>query len=91
MTFGGACFYPIQVAEKGFVVYKINVKGRWGHGSVPTPDNAAVLAAQVVARVAEPGRARLTEPIKVSLARALMAPAPSPPPCEWPRDSGRAW
>ena len=71
MTFGGACFYPIQVAEKGFVVYKINVKGRWGHGSVPTPDNAAVLAAQVVARVAEPGRARLTEPIKVSLARAI--------------------
>ena len=47
-TYGGVRFYPIQVAEKGFVVYKIHVKGRWGHGSVPTPDNAAVLAAQQI-------------------------------------------
>jgi acetylornithine deacetylase/succinyl-diaminopimelate desuccinylase-like protein len=69
--YGGVRFYPIQVAEKGFVVYKIHVKGRWGHGSVPTPDNAAVLAAQVVARIAVPGRARLTEAMSVSLARAI--------------------
>jgi acetylornithine deacetylase/succinyl-diaminopimelate desuccinylase-like protein len=71
MPYGGVCFYPIQVAEKGFVVYKIHVKGRWGHGSVPTGDNAAVLAAQVVARVARPGRARLTEAMSISLARAI--------------------
>jgi len=55
-SIGGVRFYPIQVAEKGFVVYKIRVKGRWGHGSIPTPDNAAVLAAQIVMRLAEPGR-----------------------------------
>ena len=71
VTYGGVRFYPIQVAEKGFVVYKLHVKGRWGHGSVPTPDNAAVLAAQIVARLAEPGPARLTEAIGVSLARAI--------------------
>jgi acetylornithine deacetylase/succinyl-diaminopimelate desuccinylase-like protein len=71
MPYGGICFYPIQVAEKGFVVYKIHVKGRWGHGSVPTPDNAAVIAAQVVARVAKPGRARLTEAMGRSLAQAI--------------------
>ena len=71
MTYGGARFYPIQVAEKGFVVYKIHVKGRWAHGSVPTPDNAAVLAAQIVTRLAEPGPPRFTEPIAVSLARAI--------------------
>ena len=71
MTYGGVRFYPIQVAEKGFVVYKLRVKGRWGHGSVPTPDNAAVLAAQIVVRLAEPGPARLTEAIGVSLARAI--------------------
>jgi acetylornithine deacetylase/succinyl-diaminopimelate desuccinylase-like protein len=70
-TYAGVRFYPIQVAEKGFVVYKIHVKGRWGHGSVPTPDNAAVLAAQIVTRLAEPGPVRLTEPIAVSLARAI--------------------
>ena len=71
MTYGRVRFYPIQVAEKGFVVYKLHVKGRWGHGSVPTPDNAAVLAARIVARLAEPGPVRLTQAIGVSLARAL--------------------
>ncbi|MGD0019165.1 MAG: M20/M25/M40 family metallo-hydrolase [Candidatus Limnocylindrales bacterium] len=70
-TYGDVRFYPIQVAEKGFVVYKLHVKGRWGHGSVPTPDNAAILAAQIVTRLAEPGPARLTEAMGVSLGRAI--------------------
>jgi acetylornithine deacetylase/succinyl-diaminopimelate desuccinylase-like protein len=70
-TYGGVRFYPIQVAEKGFVVYKIHVKGRWGHGSVPTPDNAAVLAARIVTRVSEPGPLRFTAPIGASLMRAI--------------------
>ena len=70
-TYAGVRFYPIQVAEKGFAVYKIHVRGRWGHGSVPTPDNAAVLAAQVVARLSEPGPTRLTEAIEAALTRAL--------------------
>jgi len=69
--YAGVRFYPIQVAEKGFVVYRLRVKGRWGHGSVPTPDNAAVLAARIVARLAEPGPIRLTEPIRISLLRAI--------------------
>ena len=71
VTYGGVRFYPIQVAEKGFVVYKLHVKGRWGHGSVPTPDNAAVLAAQIVVRLADPGPIRLTEPIAASVLRAV--------------------
>jgi acetylornithine deacetylase/succinyl-diaminopimelate desuccinylase-like protein len=71
MTYGGVRFYPIQVAEKGFVVYKLHVKGRWGHGSVPTPDNAAVLAAQIVTRLTEPGPMRLTPEIGASLSRAI--------------------
>ncbi len=71
MAYRGVSFYPIQVAEKGFVVYKLHVKGRWGHGSVPAPDNAALLAAQIVTRLSKPGRARLTEAMSVSLARAI--------------------
>ncbi len=71
MRYGGVSFYPIQVAEKGFVVYRIHVHGRWGHGSVPTADNAAVIAAQVVTRLAEPGPVRLTAPVAASLAKAL--------------------
>jgi acetylornithine deacetylase/succinyl-diaminopimelate desuccinylase-like protein len=70
-SYAGINFYPIQVAEKGLAVYRVRVKGRWGHGSVPTQDNAAVLAAQVITRVSEPGPVRLTEPIRVSLARAM--------------------
>jgi acetylornithine deacetylase/succinyl-diaminopimelate desuccinylase-like protein len=70
-TYGGVRFYPIQVAEKGFVVYKIRVKGRWGHGSVPTPDNAAVLASRIVMRLVEPGPIRLTPPVAAMIKRAL--------------------
>jgi acetylornithine deacetylase/succinyl-diaminopimelate desuccinylase-like protein len=56
----GARLYPIQVAEKGFAIYRILVHGTWGHGSMPRPDNAVVLAAEAVRRLAEPGPVRLT-------------------------------
>lgn len=71
MTYGGVRFYPIQVAEKGYVVYKLHVKGRWGHGSVPTPDNAAFLAARIVTQLGDPGPARMTEAMSVAIARAI--------------------
>ena len=54
-TIGGRRLYPIQVAEKGFSVYRIHVRGTWGHGSMPREDNAAVLAAAAIARLATPG------------------------------------
>jgi acetylornithine deacetylase/succinyl-diaminopimelate desuccinylase-like protein len=59
-TFGGRRFYPIGVAEKGYAVYRISVRGTWGHGSMPRDDNAAVLAAQIVARLNVQGPPRLT-------------------------------
>ena len=61
MELAGRRFYPIQVAEKGFEVFRIHVKGTWGHGSMPREDNAAVLASEVVRRMAVPGEPRLTE------------------------------
>ncbi len=66
-TIAGRRFYPIQVAEKGFAAYRIAVRGTWGHGSMPREDNAAVLAAAVIARLAVPGRTRVT----TVMARAL--------------------
>ncbi len=60
VAFGGRRFYPIGVAEKGYVNYRIVVNGTWGHGSMPRSDNAAVRAAIVVSRLAEPGATRLT-------------------------------
>ena len=59
-TVAGRRFYPIQVAEKGFAAYRIAVRGTWGHGSMPREDNAAVLAAAVIDRLAGPGPTRLT-------------------------------
>jgi acetylornithine deacetylase/succinyl-diaminopimelate desuccinylase-like protein len=75
-TVAGTRFYPIGVAEKGYAAYRIHVKGTWGHGSMPRDDNAAVLAAEVIARLAEPEAARLT-PI---MRRFLEAAAPALPP-----------
>jgi acetylornithine deacetylase/succinyl-diaminopimelate desuccinylase-like protein len=75
MEMGGRRFYPIQVAEKGFIVYRLAVKGTAGHGSMPRADNAAVLAARIVERVAEPGVGRLT-PVMERLFAAVGAEAP---------------
>ncbi len=61
---GGRRFYPIQVAEKGYEVYRIRVRGTWGHGSMPRDDNAAVLAAEAVTRLARPGEPRVTRPLR---------------------------
>jgi acetylornithine deacetylase/succinyl-diaminopimelate desuccinylase-like protein len=60
VTVGDTRLYPIQVAEKGFVPMRIHVTGTWGHGSMPREDNAAVLAARIVERLAAPGPVRLT-------------------------------
>ena len=60
ITVGDRRIYPIQVAEKGFSVYRITVRGTFGHGSMPREDNAAVLAAEVITRLAAPGPTRVT-------------------------------
>ncbi len=60
VTVAGKRLYPIQVAEKGFLAYRIHVRGTWGHGSMPREDNAVVMAATVVDRLATPGPVRLT-------------------------------
>ena len=52
ITVGDHRLYPIQVAEKGYTPTEIRVRGTWGHGSVPRDDNAAVLAARIVERLA---------------------------------------
>lgn len=59
-TVAGRRLYPIQVSEKGFAAYRISVRGTWGHGSMPRDDNAAVLAAEVIRRMAVPGPTRIT-------------------------------
>jgi acetylornithine deacetylase/succinyl-diaminopimelate desuccinylase-like protein len=59
-TVAGRRLYPIQVSEKGYAAYRIAVRGTWGHGSMPREDNAVVLAAEVIRRLAAPGPTRIT-------------------------------
>jgi acetylornithine deacetylase/succinyl-diaminopimelate desuccinylase-like protein len=63
----GRRFYPIMTAEKGRETYKITVHGTWGHGSMPRDDNAAVLAAEAIQRLAKPGEPRITGPMRALL------------------------
>ncbi len=76
VTVAGRRFYPIQVSEKGFAAYRIAITGTWGHGSMPREDNAAVLAAAVIARLAVPGPTRLTPVMArfIDLAAAELPP-----------------
>jgi len=68
ITIGDRRFYPIGVAEKGYAVYRITVHGTQGHGSMPRDDNAAVLASQIVTRLAALGPPRLTPAMERFLA-----------------------
>jgi acetylornithine deacetylase/succinyl-diaminopimelate desuccinylase-like protein len=70
---GGRRLYPIQVAEKGYAVYRITLHGTWGHGSMPRPDNAEVLAAEAIRRLAAPGPARVTPTMRSFLQGAAGA------------------
>ena len=74
---GGVRFYPIMVAEKGFAPYRIHVSGTWGHGSMPRAENAAVIAAEIVRRVAVPGPIRITPVISRMLETAAEALPPA--------------
>lgn len=77
--FGPARFYPIQIAEKGFVTVKMTVTGQPGHGSVPRDDTAiARMSALVTKIVKTPMRQRFT-PLMKQIFESLRIPADSPP------------
>lgn len=75
-TVAGRRLYPIQVAEKGYAAYRIAVRGTWGHGSMPRDDNAAVLAAEVIRRLAVPGPIRISPVMERFLGQAAAALPP---------------
>jgi acetylornithine deacetylase/succinyl-diaminopimelate desuccinylase-like protein len=75
VTVLGRRLYPIQVAEKGFAPYRIHVRGTWGHGSMPREDNAAVMAARIVERLAVAGPIRIT-PVMARFLEAAAAALP---------------
>ncbi|HUP55422.1 MAG TPA: M20/M25/M40 family metallo-hydrolase [Methylomirabilota bacterium] len=78
VTVAGKRLYPIQVAEKGFAPYRIHITGTWGHGSMPRADNAAVLAARAIERLATPGPVRIT-PVMARFLEQAAAALPGEP------------
>jgi acetylornithine deacetylase/succinyl-diaminopimelate desuccinylase-like protein len=52
MTVGGRRAYAIQVAEKGIIWTRLRASGTPSHGSMPSPDNAAIKLADAASRLA---------------------------------------
>jgi acetylornithine deacetylase/succinyl-diaminopimelate desuccinylase-like protein len=63
MTIGGRRAYAIQVAEKGIIWTRIRATGTPSHGSMPSPDNAAIKLARAVARLADAPRPARVIPV----------------------------
>ncbi len=77
---GGRRYYPIQVAEKGYVTVKMTVNGAPGHGSIPRPDSAITVLAELVIKISRtPMRLRLTPLMRRTLNQLGIDPQNSPP------------
>lgn len=73
-------FYPIQVAEKGFVTVKMTVTGTPGHGSMPRADTAIAWMADLIGRITRtPMPRRITPLMRRTLAAFGVAPDKAPP------------
>ncbi|HTT76539.1 MAG TPA: M20/M25/M40 family metallo-hydrolase [Candidatus Binataceae bacterium] len=73
-------FYPIQVAEKGFVTVKMTVNAAPGHGSMPRADTAISWMADLIGRITRtPMRRRLTPLMQQTMAGLGVAPEKAPP------------
>jgi len=73
-------FYPVQVAEKGFVTVRMTVMAAPGHGSMPRADTAIAWMADLIVRITRtPMRRRLTPLIRETLGELGIAPEKAPP------------
>ncbi|HVN88555.1 MAG TPA: M20/M25/M40 family metallo-hydrolase [Candidatus Binataceae bacterium] len=73
-------YYPIQVAEKGFVTVRLTVTGTPGHGSMPRTDTAIAWLAELITRIGRmPMRRRVTPVMRRVLDELNIAPDKAPP------------
>lgn len=63
MTIGDRRYYAVQVAEKGIIWTRIRATGTPSHGSMPSPDNAAIKLAVAIARLADAPRPARVIPV----------------------------
>lgn len=72
-------FYPIQVAEKGFVTVRMTMTGAPGHGSMPRPDTAIAQLAELIIRITQtPMRRRVTPLMRATMNELGIAPDKAP-------------
>jgi acetylornithine deacetylase/succinyl-diaminopimelate desuccinylase-like protein len=77
---GGRRYYPIQVAEKGYVTVRMTVHAPPGHGSIPRPDTAIAWLADLIVRLNRvPMRQRLTPLMRRTLADLGIQVQTAPP------------
>lgn len=80
MYMGGRRFYPIQVAEKGFVTVRLTVSAAPGHGSIPRPVTAITRLAELITRIANAQmRIRITGPVSQTFAALGLSRETAPP------------
>ncbi|HTY55580.1 MAG TPA: M20/M25/M40 family metallo-hydrolase, partial [Candidatus Binataceae bacterium] len=75
MFFGERKFYPIQVAEKGFVTVRMTTRGTPGHSSVPRLDSAIAQMAELICKLNRaPMRRRVTPLMRQLFERIGVSP-----------------
>lgn len=77
--FGQNRFYPIQVAEKGFVTVRMTVRGQPGHGSTPRNDTAIARMAQLITKIVQTPMRRRFTPLMENAFSTLGVATNSPP------------
>jgi acetylornithine deacetylase/succinyl-diaminopimelate desuccinylase-like protein len=79
MYLGNRRYYPIQVAEKGFVTVKMTVRGEPGHGSIPRSDTAVIRLAALIGKLAATTMPeRVTAPVARTLSEFGLPPGEAP-------------
>jgi acetylornithine deacetylase/succinyl-diaminopimelate desuccinylase-like protein len=75
MFFGERRFYPIQVAEKGFVTVRMTTHALPGHSSVPRTDSAIAEMAELITKITRtPMRRRMTPLMRQLFERIGISP-----------------
>ena len=74
----GVELYPIQVAEKGVVWFRMKARGTPGHGSMPREDNAVGRLSRAVAALASTRLPHHRTPVVEAYLGALAATQPAP-------------
>jgi acetylornithine deacetylase/succinyl-diaminopimelate desuccinylase-like protein len=77
---GSRRFYPIQVAEKGFVTIRMKVTAAPGHGSMPRQDTAIARISELITKIVRTPMRRKISPFMRQTLETMGVPTESPGP-----------